>query len=205
MAGIYWAPSPQALSSGIHPTFHLTGCPNEIMAIIGEMAAIAATLRTEAVDVHSHAQNIEARLHAWNPSHELSPAFGDAAQWEQGWSIFQHAALLYLYTVILRLPVNEPVVEKTVQDTLGRLKVIGISSGEVEKSLLWCYFLTGTALEAFENQGWIKDRMMQMAELTSIQAWKTAARTLADMWSARKGLWETVLDAEKRGVAFMFM
>src|SRR5690554_3506403 len=89
--GIYWAPSAEALSVGIQPTFHTTGCPDEIMSMIGEMAAIAAALRTAAIDVHTQAQCLETRLRAWNPSHELPPVAGDQEEWEQGWSIYQQA------------------------------------------------------------------------------------------------------------------
>ena len=203
--GIYWAPSAEALGAGIQPTFHITGCPDEIMSMIGEMAAIAAALRTAAINVHTPAQSLEARLRAWNPSHELPPAAGDQAEWEQGWSIYQHAALLYLYTIVLRLPNSEPVVEKTGEELLRRLKVVAAGNGEVEKSLLWCYFLTGTVLEEAGEQTWIQGRMACMAELTSIQAWASAGRTLMGMWEARIGLWETVLQAEKRGVAFLYL
>ncbi|KAI5787250.1 fungal-specific transcription factor domain-containing protein [Geopyxis carbonaria] len=202
LSGPYWMPSHDQLDRGLWPICQLLGPPDGIMSLVSEMSVLSNTLRNSpGANISNAAAVIEDRLHTWSPETQLRPRYGEG--WEQCWEAFRLASLIYLYTILYRCRPSEVTVRKYARRLFDLLE--HHTNPEFVKCLLWVVFLAGTVAETAEDQRLVQALAGRGWHMSRIGAWKSAIHVLEGMWSSGANLWEVVLDAEKRGVAYLFI
>ncbi|TGZ76340.1 hypothetical protein EX30DRAFT_256144 [Ascodesmis nigricans] len=185
------------------PTCHFWSCPNSLLRIIAEIATLASELLHEGgPGITVAAADIESRLLGWNGATEPRPMYGD--DWVSGFETFRLAALTCLYLLPMQLPRTDLRVQSTVASACQILENLGEYS-QVEKPIVWVYFMIGSGAASEEHRQIIRNRMENAGARTGVGAWDGALKMLRVMWDAGDTLWNTLLVAEKHGVSFQFV
>ena len=153
-------------------------------------------------DISQKAGDIESRLLNWNGATEYRPSCGD--NWEAGFEAYRIAALIYLYMVPMRLRRTDSRVQSVVAAACRLLGGLGEGS-EVEKPLIWVYFLVGSGAQTDEHRQFVIRRMEIASAISGLGAWDGALKVVRGMWETGDTLWNTLMIAEQHGVSFLFV